>query len=1142
MILICTNEVAGPTGYHKSVVQLANGLRAAGYPVAVMGFLNSGDVAGRMLPLWPLDVEVPAFTLQTLPADGGRLLHRNVHAELSGNLGALRYEFTANELAALRTLNAALTSEDTVIFTAPVQPLAFQHALGGDERRPRTVLQIHGDYLHHDELRKPLMSSRAMIDRLQTVADGLREQFVPTFDESDVVFIPNFPGEGSGIVPRADHDGVNITLPASFQHRKNQLDAVRALSLIEDESVHLTLWGSVNPDNPYFIAVRELVDSLALAERVHMPGYGTENDVYASADIVLMTSLSEGFPYPLLEAMYQARPTVSYDFDFGPREAIEDGASGYIVPLGDVDQLAERLQELAADASLREQFGRRARNRYDERFSPAAVAEQYRRFLGPHDTPIDLAKVFTTDGIEPIAVDEITHRTRRSGERRIHQVTVSSPVSLHDVQVDDGTRTAAAKVRARRGATRIEFEADGSAVLSYTTAPGSSDRHYLASTTADHELEVLAHLRRDAGIGSGHPRVTDTVFATSGGTRPVGTMSALTALVKSAPRDLLWKARHVASVTGTRVASRKELAGSARATPFLPSASPPDAAGPIEPVDPILPKEPSAPTQPAVPAGPATIPLAEDASTMPVGHGAGGIPTTAPFVRLRSRAATAAVRAVGGLADAPAAPARREIPRHPWFPVTAGTDNFGTPINQAGGVQVRNSGSPQRSTVTIRGEYDWVLLRDGTSRRRIRPPFSYGEFFDRVCAAERDHGLFDIATRDGVHLWELGRSALIIQLAEALGYWGASDAVGAPVQDVYSGPKRLTAAPSAKQVVFDDARRGQSGYPTAEFRDDETLFVVQPDDHGYPEVDDTNLVYPFHEYNQWRLGPSRRWAQLRIPEVDARPFEAALTDAFGITVDLGDHLRNRLVKFLDEREFFTPVFEEVAPQEVLITSSHCWPGIAAAAERSGALVSDIQHTLTSRYAPSFWFGGKPHHGASRFYTWSHFWAERTNVYDEHVVVQRQQPAVSADLTEDSPCAQPWDVCVIAQSRVLRRILAFTRDLVRERPQLRVVLAAHPAQRSSIGAELAAAGLSEHVIVARDDTLTTIRQSKICVGAFSTSLWEAAALGRPTYVIPAPGHEETLQDIASGLFRLATSPHDLVPYPVPDSRREIFGTG
>ncbi len=1139
MILICTHEVAGPTGYHKSVVQLANGLQAAGYPVAVLGFLGGPGVADRMLPLWPLDNGVPAFTLRSLPADGGKLLHRNVHAELSGNLGALRYAFTANQLAALRQLNESLSAEDTIIFTAPLQPLVFQHALGDDQRRPGTVLQIHGDYLHHDELWEPLQASRGMIDRLQTVADGLRKQFIPLFDESDVVFIPNFPGEGSAMVQRTDREGVNIALPASYQHRKNQLDAVRALSLIQDETVHLTLWGSINPRNPYYVAVRDLVESLDLTERVHMPGFGTEQDVYASADIVLMTSLSEGFPYPLLEAMYQARPTVSYDFDFGPREAIEDGASGYIVPLGNVEQLAARLAELAADASLRDRFGHRARERFDQHFAPAAVTGQYRRLLGPLGEPIDLARVFATDGIEPIRVDQISHQVKHTGGRRAHRVTVDSPVRLYDVQVDGEEHAVNATVQVRRGATLIQFEGDGPLVLSYTTSPGSADRHYLASITAAHGLEAAAHLRRDARYGAGLPSVQDTVFATAGGTRSLGGVSALTRLARRAPRDVSWKVRQVSSTAVARRRARKELAGSTGAARLTPSAHPTDT---TEPAAPLPPTEPSSAAQASAsaaqdpPSGPA------DAGTAPVGT----VPTRrlipSPLARLGSSTASSAVRVLGTMAKAPAAPTRRKIPRHPWFPITAGTDSFGTPINQVGGVQVQNSGSAERPTVSIRGEYDWVLLRDGASQRRIQPPFSYGEFFDRICAAERDHGLFDITTRDGVHVWELGRSALIIQLAEAFGYWGAAGAVGTPVKDIYHGSKRLTTAPAAKRVVFDYVRRGQSGYRTAAFRDEETLFVVQPDTYGYPEVNDTDLVVPFHEYYLWRQSPGRRFEQLRIPDVDARPFEEAISDALGIRVDLGDHLRNRLVKFLDEREFFTPVFERVGPQEVLIASSHWWAGIAAAAARSGAVVSDIQYALTSRYAPSFWFGGTPHHGASRFYAWSDFWAERTNVYQEHVVVPRQQSELSIGGEGDPSVVPAWDVCIISQPRVLRRILAFAADLVGERPDLRVVIAPHPAQRTIIDDELAAAGLSDHIAVARDDTLATIRQSEICVGTFSTSMWEAAALGRPTYVIPVPGHEETLQDVAGGLFRLAHSPHDLVPFAVPDSRREIFGAG
>ena len=116
------------------------------------------------------------------------------------------YEFTPNQLAALRQLNDELTEDDTLFLTSPILALAFHHALAGEPHRVRTVLQIHGDYSHHAELREPLLAARGMIDRVQTVADGLRAQFTPPFDASDVVFIPNFPGEGTTPLERTAHE------------------------------------------------------------------------------------------------------------------------------------------------------------------------------------------------------------------------------------------------------------------------------------------------------------------------------------------------------------------------------------------------------------------------------------------------------------------------------------------------------------------------------------------------------------------------------------------------------------------------------------------------------------------------------------------------------------------------------------------------------------------------------------------------------------------------------------------------------------------------------------------------------------------------------------------------------------------------
>src|SRR5699024_9698619 len=137
----------------------------------------------------------------------------------------------------------------------------------------------------------------------------------------------------------------------------------------------------------------------------------------------------------------------------------------------------------------------------------------------------------------------------------------------------------------------------------------------------------------------------------------------------------------------------------------------------------------------------------------------------------RTYAATGMKALADAVAVTPSEGTHRELPRHPWFPVPSGVDSFGTPLNATGGVEVSNDGGVGRPSVTVRGGYAWLLQRDGVSQRRVTPPWSYCELFERLCAAEREHGLFDITTVDGVHVWELGRSALVIQLAEAAGLW-----------------------------------------------------------------------------------------------------------------------------------------------------------------------------------------------------------------------------------------------------------------------------------------------------------------------------------------------------------------------------------
>ena len=82
---------------------------------------------------------------------------------------------------------------------------------------------------------------------------------------------------------------------------------------------------------------------------------------YAGATVAAMTSLHEGLPLTLTEAMSVGTPFVAYDCCYGPAEMIRDGVDGYLVPPGDVEALADRLVAVLLDDALARRLGRAAR-------------------------------------------------------------------------------------------------------------------------------------------------------------------------------------------------------------------------------------------------------------------------------------------------------------------------------------------------------------------------------------------------------------------------------------------------------------------------------------------------------------------------------------------------------------------------------------------------------------------------------------------------------------------------------------------------------------------------------------------------------------------------------------------------------------
>ena len=119
------------------------------------------------------------------------------------------------------------------------------------------------------------------------------------------------------------------------------------------------------------------------------------------------------------------------------------------------------------------------------------------------------------------------------------------------------------------------------------------------------------------------------------------------------------------------------------------------------------------------------------------------------------------------------------------------------------------------------------------------------------------------------------------------------------------------------------------------------------------------------------------------------------------------------------------------------------------------------------------------------------------------------------------------------------MLHFIERLARTYPNRSVVVTPHPDERTAMKDAVARSQL-HNVDVSSQPTLDMLPNADVCVGAYSTSLYEAASLGIPTYVLPVPGHEIVAPELASGVFRLATEPEDLVTYPVPENVSARFG--
>jgi glycosyltransferase involved in cell wall biosynthesis len=146
-------------------------------------------------------------------------------------------------------------------------------------------------------------------------------------------------------------DALVIGTVGRFSAQKNPVDWVNVAEIIEREIPGC--WFLMIGDGPLLPQVKSMLREKGLDKKFVLPGIQRNiPGMLAAMDVFLLTSLWEGLPRVIPQAMSMHLPVVATSVD-GSSEIIMDGVNGFLCPPRDVDCLADRCLKLLQDSGLR---------------------------------------------------------------------------------------------------------------------------------------------------------------------------------------------------------------------------------------------------------------------------------------------------------------------------------------------------------------------------------------------------------------------------------------------------------------------------------------------------------------------------------------------------------------------------------------------------------------------------------------------------------------------------------------------------------------------------------------------------------------------------------------------------------------------
>jgi glycosyltransferase involved in cell wall biosynthesis len=164
------------------------------------------------------------------------------------------------------------------------------------------------------------------------------------------------------------HKGHDVLLRAMAELRSSRLD------------VGVVILG----EGPSRRALESLIQRLGLSDRALLPGHiEAPHRVYRMATVFVHPSRWEGFGMSLLEAMAVGSPVIATSCPGGPKEILDGGRYGVLVPPDDPRALAAAIESVIRDEKSRFEMARQARLRA-EAYAPSHVADALIKAIAPY--------------------------------------------------------------------------------------------------------------------------------------------------------------------------------------------------------------------------------------------------------------------------------------------------------------------------------------------------------------------------------------------------------------------------------------------------------------------------------------------------------------------------------------------------------------------------------------------------------------------------------------------------------------------------------------------------------------------------------------------------------------------------------------